>query len=143
LAALHLPDYQLAREAFTSVLHQNPRHVVAAGGLCYVLSALAELELAVQQCQQAVRLQPNNGRFLGELAHVLLRLQRPTAALQVAQQAVAVAPQLPLSHRMLGDAYAALGEVTRATNAYRSTLQLDPTDHLAQQGLQRLQHQQP
>lgn len=142
-AALRLPDYALAREAFTAVLSQQPEHAQATGGLCVALAALAEWQLAAHQCQQAAHLQPDSVRYLAELTRAFLRLQRPEAAVQSAERAVAGAPQLALSHRLLGDAYAALGERTQAATAYQSALQLDPEDRLARQGLRRLQRRPP
>lgn len=142
-ATLRLRDYAQARDVFTAMLHQTPDHAGAVGGLCQTLYALDELEAAQASCHRAVRLQPDNGQYLVALARILLRLRQPEAALGTAQQAVRAMPQASLSHRLLGDVYAALGEIMPAISAYQAALQLDPTDHLLQRRLEQLQRRRP
>lgn len=140
-AALAVGNYQLTRQAYLEAIELGARlETQGFSNLCLALAELGDdAELAINLCQQAINLAPNNGLYLGRFAHVLLLYGLPEQALPVAERAVAASPELSLGWRTLGDANTLLGNPANAQTAYTQALSLDPNNVAAQAGLQALQ----
>lgn len=138
--AIALQDYTLARDAYDSALRLNTQ--LDAQGYSNYCLALGELrenqEAAINACNQALTLAPDNGLILGRAAHVLLLFGLPADALPIAQRAVEAAPNMSLAYRTLGDALAGTGRIEEARAAYEQALAIDPENTHAQAGLNSL-----
>lgn len=138
--AVVLQDYALTRDAYDSALRLNAQ--LDARGYSNYCLALGELrenqEAAINACNQALALEPDNGLILGRTAHVLLLFGLPADALPIAQRAVEMAPGMSLAHRTLGDALAGTGQIDAARAAYEQALAIDPENTQAQAGLASL-----
>lgn len=135
-----LGQFDNARLAYEEALTlTNDLPPLSESNMCLILAELgAELNVTLNFCRAALESEPNNGLFLGRGAYVFLRYQQYEEALVVAQRAVEVNPDLSLNHRVLGDAYAAVGNVEAARQAYQTALNLDPQNQAAIEGLARL-----
>ena len=68
----------------------------------------------------------DEGSGLAAAASLLQRSGRAAAALEYAERAVEVSPEVPLGHRVLGEAAQALGQRKRAVQELSAYLQLAP-----------------
>ncbi len=139
-AAIVLEEFELARDAYNSAIQvQAQFDALSYSNFCLALGELREnQEAALNSCNQAITLAPDNGLFLGRTAHVLLLFGLPAEALPFAERAVQTAPSMPLAYRTLGDALAGVGRVDEARAAYEQTLAIDPQNEKAQAGLANL-----
>jgi tetratricopeptide (TPR) repeat protein len=74
----------------------------------------------------ARRLDLDDGAGLAAAAALLARTGHHLTALEYAERAVEVGPEVPLGHRVLGEAAQALGRRKRAIQEYSTYLQLAP-----------------
>ena len=87
------------------------------------------LQLAHDMIQQAVKAEPENPAYLDSLGWVLFQLKRPAEALTWLEKAVKLLPEpdaTVLDH--LGDVLAALGKRDEAREAWRKSLEIEPTE---------------
>jgi tetratricopeptide (TPR) repeat protein len=87
------------------------------------------LLLAHDMIQQAVKAEPENPAYLDSLGWVLFQLKNPAEALPWLQKAVKLLPEpdaTVLDH--LGDVLAALGKRDEAREAWRRSLEIEPTE---------------
>lgn len=87
------------------------------------------LQLAHDMIQQAVKAEPENPAYLDSLGWVLFQLKRPAEALNWLEKAVKLLPEpdaTVLDH--LGDVLATLGKRDEAREAWRKSLEIEPTE---------------
>ncbi len=87
------------------------------------------LQLAHDMIQQAVKAEPENPAYLDSLGWVLFQLKRPAEALTWLEKAVKLLPEpdaTVLDH--LGDVLAALGKLDEARDAWRKSVELEPSE---------------
>jgi len=87
------------------------------------------LQLAHDMIQQAVKAEPENPAYLDSLGWVLFQLKRPAEALTWLEKAIKLLPEpdaTVLDH--LGDVLAALGKRDEASEAWRKSLEIEPTE---------------
>jgi len=75
---------------------------------------------------EARRLDLDDGAGLAAAASLLERRGQHLTALEYAERAVEVGPEVPLGHRVLGEAAQALGQRKRAIQEYSTYLRLAP-----------------
>ncbi len=136
--ALQHQNYPMARQAFSTLLHLQPGHPAATGGLCQALVGLKQMSEALPWCQQAVGQLPKSPRYRAQLALVLLRLKQPEPALPHAQRAVELSPNWVFGYRLLGDIYCALSMRAEAEAAYHKALAINPKDPIIKKRLANL-----
>lgn len=139
-ASLAIENYQQASVAYNQAEQISEElSPESASKFCLTLAELRqEPERALSLCLSAVERRPNDGLFLGRTAHVLMLFEQYAEAVTVAQKAIEISPELSLNHRVLGDAYAALGNLTEAAVAYQNALAIDPNNASARAGLEAI-----
>ena len=96
----------------------------AAYGLGVCHSYLQNDELAVQKFEQAVQRGPSEAVAWAGLGTSLVKLRRTAEGIAKLQRAIALAPEMYEAHYMLGMAYQASGDASRAQEAFRKAEQL-------------------
>jgi Flp pilus assembly protein TadD len=91
-------------------------------------------DLAVQHAREAVRLAPHEWRAHHVLTHALTATD-PEAALAAGQDGIRVAPAEPAMHLVLGLAALRAKRNTKAKEAFRTVLRLDPDNATARNNL--------
>ena len=94
----------------------------------YLLAEKGEsLDLAEKLVAKALAKEPENGYFLDSLGWIRFKQGDSRAALDILLTAAEKAGDDPVIWEHIGDAYAALEERAKARDAYRKSLELDPT----------------
>jgi len=89
------------------------------------------LEKARELIEKAVKAEPKSAAYLDSLGWVLFKLNQPAAALEQLLKAIACAetPDATICDH-LGDVYAASGQLDKAREAWRKSLELEPNDQI-------------
>ena len=107
------PDYLAAMDNFLEVLRLNPRHREAHIQLAVVFEKGGDLDNAVAQLQEAVRLAPEKWESLVLLGQKLQLAKRDAQAIQVFRQALGLNANLDSAHYGIGLALQVLGRAER------------------------------
>jgi tetratricopeptide (TPR) repeat protein len=91
-------------------------------GVCY--SYLQDDERAVKKFEQAVQRGPSTAVAWAGLGTSLVKLRRTADGITKLQRALALEPEMHEAHYMLGMAYQASGDATRAQEAFKKAEQL-------------------
>ena len=119
-------EFAGAAEAFRQLLDRAPNHVPTLNYLGYMWAERGEnLDEALEYILRAVGAEPDNGAYVDSLGWVYYQLGRYEEARQHLEWASRLERRDPTVFHHLGDAYAALGQPSRALGAYRRALQLD------------------
>lgn len=95
---------------------------------------------SVKALRNAVRLNPNEPRYLLLLGHVLSSHQKwQKEAEEQFKRVQQIDPQNAMAHVGLGQLYSKIGLTRRAENEFREALRLDPENAVARKGLQSLE----
>jgi tetratricopeptide (TPR) repeat protein len=114
-------DFQTVREA-----HSDDPEML--NDLCWSAAlAGAMLDQALQDCDAALKLEPNSPAILDSKARVLLQQGNPSAALEIYDAALAKTPELSASLYGRGLARIALGQTSEGEADKAAALELDPT----------------
>ena len=90
-----------------------------------------KLDEAKKLIEKAVELEPQNAAFLDSMGWVLFKLKQPRAALGWLQKAVEQSSEPdPTLYDHLGDIYCALKEFGKARDAWRKSVELEPSDQV-------------
>ncbi len=95
---------------------------------------------SVKSLRNAVRLNPNEPRYLLLLGHVLSSHQKwQKEAEEQFKRVQQIDPQNAMAHVGLGQLYSKIGLTKRAESEFREALRLDPENVVARKGLQSLE----
>ncbi|MBA2458823.1 MAG: tetratricopeptide repeat protein [Gemmatimonadales bacterium] len=127
--------YAEAAELFASYTASQPDN--AWGHYMYGLSAWKSgaHERALEQFDEALRLDPNHRKSLLNSGRVLLETSRPQEALSRIERALAIEPLFSEGLRLLGRARNELGQVPEAIDAYQRAISLNEQDVWAMNNL--------
>ena len=142
LARYDLPgNVDRAIESLTNATRLDGKYALAfaALGQAYwrkakLSNGSQEAQLALDNIQKAIRLDPRAVDAYVRLAEIYSESGRPGQAVQEAQNALRMAPENAEAYHALGQAYAADHQFDRAEAAYREAIQRKPADwygHLA------------
>jgi tetratricopeptide (TPR) repeat protein/O-antigen ligase len=142
-----------ARASFAQGQALNALNADHLSGLAQVYSSWAErttdgsqkaalLKRAEQYSARATYLRPHDAGLWNQWASLDLDLHDPDAALDKLQQSLRQDPRVPDTYMLLGQAYAAKGELENAATAYRAALARQPQLAAAQLQLARIDEQQ-
>ena len=123
-------DYARAEEYFEKCLKLAPDWPEALNYLGYMWADRGEnLDRAREMLEKAVKAEPKNGAFLDSLAWVLFKQKHFAEALKYALQSVDTTEKPdPTLFDHLGDIYAGLGNMEKARDAWRKSLELEPNE---------------
>ena len=116
-----------ARKAYEKVLSLNPNVPIAQNNLAWIYADSGEkLEEAVQLAEAAKKVAPKNVQILDTLGWVYYKKGEHQKALDNILAAVSVGANDPNIFYHLGLTYEALGNASKAEEAYRKVRELDP-----------------
>ncbi|HVM51126.1 MAG TPA: tetratricopeptide repeat protein [Candidatus Acidoferrum sp.] len=121
-------DYAEAEKYFQKCLQHSPDFAEALNYLGYMWAEHGmKLDKARELIEKAVKAEPKNAAYLDSLAWVLFKLNQPKQALTYALKAVDLCdpPDATLFDHV-GDIYAALNQWSKAQEAWRKSLALEP-----------------
>ena len=125
-------DYTEAEKYFRKCLELSPNFAEAMNYLGYMWAERGEnLDEAKKLIGKAVELEPENAAYLDSLGWVLFKLKQPREALGWMQKAVRQSREPdPTLYEHLGDIHAGLKEFSKAHDAWRKSIELEPNDQI-------------
>jgi tetratricopeptide (TPR) repeat protein len=125
-------DYAEAEKYFRKCLELSPNFSEALNYLGYMWAERGEnLEEARKLISKAVELEPDNAAYLDSMAWVLFKLKQPREALRWIEKALEhIEEPDPTLYDHLGDIQAELGQREKAHEAWRKSVQLEPSDQV-------------
>jgi tetratricopeptide (TPR) repeat protein len=123
-------DFPTAVGHFEKCLALSPDYAEAQNYLGYMwVERGVNLDRARELIDKAVKTEPDNAAFLDSLGWVLFKLGKPREALDPMLRALKSSEKPdPTLYDHLGDIHAALGEPDKAREAWRKSLELEPSD---------------
>jgi tetratricopeptide (TPR) repeat protein len=135
-------SYMLAARRFDDakakadfVLSSNPRNVEAQVLLGNALAGLRDMKQAIQEIEEAIRLDPNRGATYTNLAILEMGRGRTEAAEAAFKRAVELEPKWVPGHLALANHYWSLGRLADAERVLRNAYALDPKNPLVNRSL--------
>jgi tetratricopeptide (TPR) repeat protein len=128
-------DFDAAAEAWEAALEIKPDEPTLLVDYAGTLVELERYGEALALYRRAVVLAPNHPGARYGMAWTLMRTGDAVAAAEVCRDALAITPDRSELWWMLGGSYATCGRFEDAAEAYRRTLELDPSSIDAMNGL--------
>jgi predicted O-linked N-acetylglucosamine transferase (SPINDLY family) len=119
-------NYGIARQLYSQILEQNPRHEVAWHNLGLIEHATGQHKQAAEHIGKAIDLRPDYARAYANLTAVLRATRQFEAALDTAQRAICLDPSFAPAHSNCGSVPEDMGEMELALAAYLEACRLDP-----------------
>jgi len=118
--------YQSKETLWMDTLVQNPNCSMAHNNLGNILIQNGRTLEAMDQYEQAFRLDPEDVEAHYNLASALLRTGRSSEAIDQFEQALRLRPDFAMAHYNLGDALFATNRLAEAIDQYRQALRVNP-----------------
>src|SRR3989338_7827991 len=99
--------------------------------LAQLLASKGDVDGAIEQYKEAIRLEPKTPVFHVELATVYIRKSENNTALKYLEDAVKIAQDYTPAYLLLGNVYTALKRDDEAMEAYNKAISLEPKNHKA------------
>ncbi len=112
-------DYAGAVANYKKAITLNPKNVNATYNLALAYGELGDHVSAIQEYREAKRLDPSRLDVRQNLGSELMHAD-PSAAITEFEELVALAPDFPICHFCLGNAYYNVGRLSEAQKAYES-----------------------
>jgi tetratricopeptide (TPR) repeat protein len=128
-------DKDKALELANRAVALNKNSAAALVARSYALQAHFNLEGALADIQEAVKLAPENALAWARLSDLWLSLGYLDKALDAATQAAGINPRLARTQVVLGYAYLMEIKISEAIEAFNKAIELDQADPLARLGL--------
>ena len=135
---LILGQFEDAQRIAERLLLRQPRHVPALVLRANALAGLQSLGDAIEQIEEAIQLDPEQGSLYSNLGSFQARTGRLDEAQIAFEQAVQVAPDSADAHTALAQFYMATRRPALAEKALLQAIQLDPKYVLARRALTTL-----
>jgi protein O-mannosyl-transferase len=139
LTAQRNEDYRTKLSIWTDTVAKCPDNVRARSNLGRALLNAGRMPEAIEQYEQALRIQPNFAPAHDSLANALVQEGRLDEAIRHYEQALRFDPGLVDAHYDFGLALEKAGRVPEAIQQYEQALRLRPGYTAAQTALARLQ----
>ena len=119
-----------AIEKFKAALKFNPEYADALNSLGYLYAEESiNLEEAEEMLKKALTYEPNNGAYIDSLGWIHFKQGRIKEAIQELERAIGVFPD-PVIYEHLGDAYLKEGNLIKARENWKESLEIDPEGNL-------------
>jgi len=125
----------LALERDRMIVQSVPRSAVARNNLGGALLVRGEIEEAIQQLQEGLRLDPNYAEAHSNLGVALARRGRSADAIDHYREALRLDPYQTQAYSNLGNALLQQGRVREAITSFEEGLAMDPADPQARTNL--------
>jgi protein O-mannosyl-transferase len=141
LGALAVLTWQQSRmygdpeSLYRATLDKNPGCWMCRNNLGILLARSGQLQAAIEQYEQALRIRPNYTDAYNNLGNALLRTGLVSEAMGQYEQALKFDPDYPYAHYNLGFALYQMGRVQEAMGHYEQALKLKPDYPEAHNGL--------
>lgn len=138
LTAERLDDLKQLEDDLRTILRQSPQDSIALNALGYTLVDRTErLEEGFSLIEQALLLNPNDPPTMDSMGWALYRMGEPKKALDYLRQAMQAMPDAEVAAH-LGEVLWASGKKRQARNIWQQGLELDATDEVLLETIQRL-----
>ncbi len=131
----HAGAFQDDEALWQDTLAKNPACSMAHNNLGGVLGGKGQIDAAIRQFQEAVRLEPDNAEACNSLGIALGQKGQTDAAIRQFEAAVRLRPGFADAHDNLGVALAAKGQTDEAIGQYLESLRLEPNNAEAHNNL--------
>ncbi len=131
-AAERNKDYDTAEKYFRQCLELSPNFAEALNYLGYMWADLGiHLDEARVMIEKAVKLEPQNGAFQDSLGWILFKLDQPREALLYILKSLELTEEPDATlYDHLGDIYQALQQPDKARDAWKKSLDLEPSEEI-------------
>jgi tetratricopeptide (TPR) repeat protein len=127
-------DYAGAVANYKKAITLNPKNVNATYNLALAYGELGDHVSAIQEYREAKRLDPSRLDVRQNLGSELIHAD-PSAAITEFQELVALAPDFPICHFCLGNAYYNVGRLSEAQKEFQTAADGDPAEAGPRRGL--------
>jgi len=134
LTLLQLPQWADGNVFFQAVLARNPTSWKSCHNYACTLDTQGDLNGALREFQEAVRLRPSNAEAYNDMALTLMKLGRRQDAVNSFQQSLRIRPTAGAA-RNLASLLLMSGDPLDAVRVYRMAMQIDPGDLQNQRAL--------
>lgn len=132
-----------AVDAYKRMLVLAPEHAGAWNNMGVLLRTLGRLDVAEEALRKAIELAPDDAGPWHNLGNLLLSAGRIEESVQCALRSVTLLPESTVGRKLLGIAYAYLGETDKAKEVFRLWLKDAPDDATALHHLAALEGRVP
>lgn len=115
-------DYETADRWYAQAMQNGDASAMNAYAWSVVVRGESALERALAISELSVALEPGRSESIDTLGTIRLLMGRYASAVKYLEEAVALDPDYPAFHARLGDAYAGIGDMDKAENAWRAAL---------------------
>ena len=127
LCANRIGKLALSDSAYEKAIELDPSMPLALNNYAYSLvERKLELQKALKMSKSAIEKEPENASYLDTYGWILFHLGNPQEAIVYLERAIATQEASAIVYEHLGDAYTAVGEKSKAKEAYLKALQMDP-----------------
>ena len=119
-------DYASALAIWQDTVEKRPNNPRAHSNLGYILAHAGRTQEAIDQYEQALRIDPNYALAHNNLGNTLAREGRTQEAVEHLEQALRINPDDANTHNDFGDALLQAGRGPAAIDQYEQALRLDP-----------------
>jgi tetratricopeptide (TPR) repeat protein len=129
-ALRELQDYGNAISAYSAAINYTQRSVEAFNGRGECFMEVQQIDLAKNDFDSALEIDPNNPRVLANEGHILVNYSRdPVSALRRLDDAIALNDKDARAFRDRGYAHVLLREYDKAAADLQKAVEVDPTDY--------------
>ena len=130
-AAIDKKDWAAATTLLTALRKKQPGNPFVWYALGYLHRSLGNHEIAIEQYNQAIAIEPDNAGAYHVMGVAYEKLKRYAEAIEAFKKAIAIKPDCARPYFGMGWAYYELERYTEAIAAYEQFLRLDPTGEMA------------
>jgi len=132
-----------AVDVYRRMLELAPNSAHAWNNMGVLMRTLGNTELAEEALRKAIELQPSDAGPWHNLGNLLLGVGRVEESVNCALRSLTLLPESRVGRKLLGVAYAYLGEAEKAKDVFRKWLQDEPGDPTAEHHLAALEGRPP
>jgi tetratricopeptide (TPR) repeat protein len=118
--------YQDRETLWRTTISRNSDCAIAHNNLGEVLAESGRLPEALNECETALRLEPNYAEVHGAVGNILLQSGQVSEAIQQFKTAIQINPDYAKAHNALGNALLQAGHIEEAIDQYKTTIQIEP-----------------